>query len=62
LPALSWLYARTAGAVVTHMVVYRKARVAEDLFRQLSRLSDAELAARGLRREHLAHFIGRRLG
>ena len=60
--ALIWAYECTAGAVVTYMSEYRKAKVSEELYRQLARLSDAELAARGLDRRQLAQFISRRLG
>jgi hypothetical protein len=60
--ALIWAYERTAGTVVTYMIEYRKAKVSEELYRHLSRLSDAELAARGLDHQRLAQFISQRLG
>ena len=40
----------------------RKAKAAEELYRYLSRLSDAELAVRGLNRHRLVQFINERLG
>jgi hypothetical protein len=59
--ALTWAYERTAGAVVTHMIAYRKSKVSGELYGYLSGLSDAELAARGLHRQRLARFISERL-
>lgn len=61
LRALIWVHERTIGALVTHMTAYRKAKVSEHLYSHLSRLSDAELAARGLDRRQLAQFIRQRL-
>jgi hypothetical protein len=61
LHALIWAHDRTIGALATYMIAYRKAKVAEDLHRYLSRLSDAELAGRGLNRRQLPQFIRQRL-
>jgi hypothetical protein len=59
--ALIRAYECTIGAIATYMIEYRKAKISEDLYSYLSRLSDAELAARGLDRRQLAQFIRQRL-
>jgi hypothetical protein len=61
LHALIRAYEYTIGAVAAYMIEYRKAQVAERLHSYLSRLSDKELAARGLDRRQLAQFIRQRL-
>jgi hypothetical protein len=62
LRALIWASGRITGAVVAHIVAHRKAKAAEELYRHLSRLSDAELAARGLDRRQLPQLMVERLG
>lgn len=46
----------------TYMSARHKAWVAEELYRSLSRLSNAELARRGLNREQLAYLVKENLG
>jgi hypothetical protein len=53
---------RITDAVATYAIAHRKAKAAEELYRYLSRLSDAELAVRGLNRHLLVQFINERLG
>lgn len=52
---------RAIGTARTYLVEYRNAKVAEVLYRNLSRLSDAELARRGLDRHQLARPVKERL-
>jgi hypothetical protein len=47
---------RSIGAALDYVAQHRDARAAEEVYRSLSRLSDAELARRGLRREQIAEF------
>jgi len=44
-----------------YLIEYRKAKAAEDLYQQLSRQSDAELARRGLHRKGLIQFVRERI-
>ncbi len=52
---------RAIGTARTYLVEHRNAKVAEELYRSLSRLSDAELARRGLDRRQLARLVKERL-
>jgi hypothetical protein len=54
-------FARSLGAALVYVVERQRAKAAEVLYTQFSRLSDAELARRGLNRTHLAQFIRDRL-
>jgi hypothetical protein len=44
----------TARVYIDH---HRSARTAEELYRHLSLMSDAELARRGLRRDQIAQYV-----
>jgi hypothetical protein len=57
LHALGRGLARSIGIVRTYVVEHRNARAGEELYRHLSRLSDAELARRGLGREQVAQLV-----
>ena len=61
LEALGRGVGRAIGAARTYVVEHRNAKVAEELYRSLSRLSDAELARRGLDRHQLARLVKERL-
>jgi hypothetical protein len=50
---------RSIGTALNYVAQRRDARAAEEIYRSLSRLSDAELARRGLRREQIAEFAKR---
>jgi hypothetical protein len=62
MPALRRAVGRVGGAVAAYSNAHRKAKTAEELYCSLSRLSDAELAARGLDRQRLTQFLADRLG
>ena len=55
--ALGQGFKRALGSAQIYVIEHRNARVAEELHQNLWRLSDAELARRGLARERLAQFI-----
>jgi hypothetical protein len=61
LEALGRGISHAIGTARTYLVEYRNAKVAEELYRSLSRLSDAELARRGLDRHQLAPIVKERL-
>ena len=52
---------RAIGTARIYLVEYRNAKAAEELYWQLSRLSDAELARRGLDRHQLTQLVRERL-
>jgi hypothetical protein len=45
------------GAVSRYVIEYRSAKAAQELYRHLSSLSDAELARRGLERRQLPQLV-----
>ena len=45
------------GPVSRYVIEYRNAKAAQELYRHLSRLSDAELAKRGLDRRQLPQLV-----
>ena len=52
--------AHSLTAAWAYLSEYRDARAAEELYKELSRLSDGELARRGLDREQLATVLKHR--
>ena len=57
LHALARGLARAIATAQVYLAYHRDARVAEELYRHLRRLSDAELARRGLSRDQIAQFV-----
>jgi hypothetical protein len=55
--AVGRAFERSLGAAQSYLGERRKAAAAEELYRHLAGLSDAELARRGLDRHQLAHVV-----
>ena len=59
--SVPWASRAGLGWVRAYRLEYHKARAAASLFEELSRLSDAELAAKGVSRDEVAALVHQRI-